>query len=95
MDGRYQGAVPLRLVAVGGDKRFGELLPPPTPAGAPPLELKYAHLLADFNFATYRTGALNNIVDYVRLPKHQRQLGLEGYALALTVRRGDGRSDPA
>jgi hypothetical protein len=74
----------------GGPKRVRELLPPPTPAGAPALELKWAHVLADFNFASFRTGSLSNIVDYLRIPRRDRDLALRGYTLAMLLEGRDG-----
>jgi hypothetical protein len=79
------GAVPMRVVQMAGPKRVRELLPPPTPPGAPALELKWAHMLADFDFATFRTGSLANIVDYLRLPKRDRDIALQGYTLAMLL----------
>jgi hypothetical protein len=69
----------------GGPKRVRELLPPPTPAGAPALELKWAHVLADFNFASFPTGSLSKIVDYLRIPRRDRDLALRGYTLAMLL----------
>jgi hypothetical protein len=77
------GSVPMRVVQMGQPKRIRELLPSPTPPGAPSLELKWAHMLANFDFASFRTGSLSNMVDYLRIPKRDRDVTLGTYALVM------------
>jgi hypothetical protein len=79
---RDLGSVPVQLRC---SDRSGRSLDETTPrcTDPSPYVLRYAHLLADYNLAAYRLGALDNIVDYVRVPGQDGELCLGGFALVL------------